>query len=90
MNRGNQKNRNGFNPPVSITDSNNHITITIGLQGVPEEHIRIDLEKTILTVKVSSDGKVLRKAIHVPEGAHFFKKKFSNGILEVFLEKPVS
>ncbi len=90
MNRGNQKGRNGFNPPVSITESNSHLTITIGLHGVPEEKIRIELEKTILMVMVSDDGKLLRKIIHVPEGVHIFKKKFSNGILEVILVRQVS
>jgi HSP20 family molecular chaperone IbpA len=88
MNHVNKKKGNRFNPPVSITEDNSHITITIGLHGVTEEQVRIELEKTILTVMVSADGKLLRKVIQVPEGVRFFKKRFSDGILEVFLQKP--
>jgi HSP20 family molecular chaperone IbpA len=79
-----------FDPPIRMTDDAGHIHISIGLPGVAEEQIRIDLEKTTFTVSVSGDEKTFKKSIEVPLGARFFKKKFSDGILDIFLEKPAS
>jgi HSP20 family molecular chaperone IbpA len=81
--------RNEFNPPVCVTDDDRNVHISIGLPGVKEEQIRIDLEKTSLTISISAGKKTLRKLIHIPKGARFFQKKLSGGILEIILEKPV-
>lgn len=89
MNLDNPEGRDRFNPPVRIAENNKLISITIVLDDVSEEQIRIDLEKTNLTVTVSADGKQRSTFIHVPDGVRFFRKKFSNGILDIYLEKPV-
>jgi HSP20 family molecular chaperone IbpA len=72
-----------------MTDDGRCIHVSIGLPGVAEEQIRIDLEKTTFTVSISENEKTFKKAIKVPQGARFFKKKFSDGVLEIVLEKPV-
>jgi HSP20 family molecular chaperone IbpA len=78
-----------FEPPVRMTDEGGHIHVSIGLPGVVEEQIRIDLEKNTFTLSVSRDEKTFRKVIKIPKGARIFKKKFSDGVLEIFLEKQV-
>jgi HSP20 family molecular chaperone IbpA len=88
--QGNKKDSMAFDPPISMTDDGGRSYIRIDLPGVPEEKIRIDLEKTTFTVSVSGDENALRKAIWVPEGVRIFKKKFSDGVLEIILEKPAS
>jgi HSP20 family molecular chaperone IbpA len=89
MKRTTIQNRNGFHPPVRMTDDDRNVYISIGLPGVKEEQIRIDLEKTTLTLSISNGGKISRKIIHIPKGARFFQKKLSDGMLEIILEKPV-
>jgi len=89
MNKDNPEDRNRFNPPVRITETDRHVSITIVLDDVSEEQIRIDLEKTNLTVTVSADGEQRSRVIHVPDGVRFFRKKFSNGVLDIYFEKPV-
>jgi HSP20 family molecular chaperone IbpA len=78
-----------FDPPVRMTDDGRHFHISIDLPGVTEEQIRIELEKTTFSVSVAGNEKTVRKSVQVPEGARFFKKQFSDGVLEIFLEKPV-
>ncbi|MGA2160643.1 MAG: Hsp20/alpha crystallin family protein [Methanoregula sp.] len=78
-----------FDPPIRMTDDDRYIHVNIDLPKVTEEQIRIDLEKTLFTLSVSDDEKTLRKAIRIPQEARLFKKKFSDGVLEIILEKPV-
>ncbi|HVP96081.1 Hsp20/alpha crystallin family protein [Methanoregula sp.] len=80
----------GFDPLISKSYTGRLIYLTIELRGVVEEQIRIDLEKTTLTLSISENEKTLRKVIQVPEGVRLFRKKFSDGILEIVLEKPAS
>ena len=89
MNRNTTLDWDVLYPPVRVTDDDRYVHIRIGLPGVTEEQIRIDREKTSLTVSISRDGKTLRKITHIPTGARFLKKKFSDGVLEIILEKPV-
>jgi HSP20 family molecular chaperone IbpA len=89
MKRTTPQEPHGFNPPVCVTDDDRNVHISIGLPGVKEEQIRIDLEKTSLTVSILTGRKMLRKIIHIPKGARFFQKKLSDGRLEIILEKPV-
>jgi len=79
-----------FDPPVHTSDDGRHIHISVGLPGIAEEQIRIDLERSTLTLSVSTDDHISRKVIQVPQGARFFKKKVCGGALEIILEKPVS
>jgi HSP20 family molecular chaperone IbpA len=87
MKRTTIQNPHGFHPPVSMTDDDRNVHISIDLPGVKEEQIRIDLEKKTLTISISADGKTLKKIIHIPGGARFFQKKLSEGKLEIILEK---
>ena len=77
-----------FDPPIEMTENGRHLWIRISLPGVIEEQIRLGLEKTILTLSVYRDGTKEQKSCRVPEGVRFLKKKFSDGILEITLEKP--
>jgi HSP20 family molecular chaperone IbpA len=77
-----------FDPPVRTTDDGRYLHFSIDLPGVVEEQIRIDLEKTTCTLCILKNEKMVKKAIRVPQGARFFQKKFSDGVLEIFLEKP--
>jgi HSP20 family molecular chaperone IbpA len=88
MKRNNYQDSPLFDPPVHMTDDGRQIYVSISLPGVTEEQIRIDLEKTTFTVSVSGNEKIFKKVIQIPQGARFFKKKFSCGVLEIFLEKP--
>jgi HSP20 family molecular chaperone IbpA len=88
MNHDTSQKRKAFDPPVRVTDTGREIHISIDLPGVTEEQIRIDLEKTTFTVSIMDHDKPLKKTIRIPKGSRFYKKKFSDGILEIFLEKP--
>ena len=77
-----------FDPPVLIDDDGRYVQVSIDLPGVVEEQIRIDLEKNTFTLSILNDEMTLRKSIQVPEGARIFKKKFSDGVLNISLEKP--
>jgi HSP20 family molecular chaperone IbpA len=79
-----------FDPQIIMTDTGRYINVNIDLYGVQEEKIRIDLEKTTFTVSISENEKTLRKVIKIPAGVRIFKKKFSDGVLTLILEKPVS
>jgi HSP20 family molecular chaperone IbpA len=78
-----------FDPPVHMTDDDRYIHVSIGLPGTTEEQIRIDLEKTTFTVSVSEHGTLFKKTIQVPAGTRVFRKKFSDGVLKMTLEKPM-
>lgn len=88
MNHDYSTERKSSDPPVRVTDSGREIHISISLPGVTEEQIRIDLEKTTFTVSVLDHDRPMKKTIRIPKGARFYKKKFSDGVLEIFLEKP--
>jgi HSP20 family molecular chaperone IbpA len=77
-----------FDPPILIDDEGRYIQVVIDLPGVVEEQIRIDLEKNTFTLSILDDEMTFRKSIQVPEGARIFKKKFSDGVLNISLEKP--
>jgi len=78
-----------FDPQIRMTDEGRYIHVSIGLPGVAEEQIRIDLERTTFTVTIADNGNTCRKVIDIPKGARVFKKKFSDGVLEIILEKTV-
>ena len=73
--------------PICCRENSRQIKITIG-PGVTEEQIRIDLDTSALTVSITREGKVEKKAIRVPPGTHLLRKKFLAGIIEMILEKP--
>jgi HSP20 family molecular chaperone IbpA len=76
-------------PPTGISENGRLIYIVSQLHGIPENNIRIDLERTLLTISaLIRTEKVMRK-ISVPEGSRISKKKFRDGILEITLEQPL-
>jgi HSP20 family molecular chaperone IbpA len=87
MNSQSPQKRTAFDPPISVTDDDRHVRVSVDLPGVTEEQIRIDLEKRSCTLSVSKDEKLFHKTIRVPEGVRFYKKKFSDGVLDIYLEK---
>ncbi len=90
MKRENSPGKKAFDPPVRVTDTGRELHLSIGLPGITEEQIRLDLEKTSFTVSILDHDKPTKKTIRVPKGARVYKKKFSDGVLEIFLEKPAS
>ena len=83
-----QERGSAFNPSVHRRDEGRTIHLTVLLDGIAEEQIRFDLEKTTLTLSVTRDAEVVKKILRVPVGTRFFKKKMHDGILEIILEKP--
>ena len=76
-------------PPTGISENGRSICIISQLHGIPEEDIRIDLERTQLIISaLVRTEKVMRK-ITVPDGSQISKKKFRDGILEIILERPL-
>jgi HSP20 family molecular chaperone IbpA len=89
MKEAGTKDKPVFDPPVRVAENGRQIHISVGLAGIAEEKIRIDLEKNTFTVSVLENGARLKKRLRVPEGARFVSKRFFGGVLEVFLAKPV-
>ncbi len=79
--------RNVFHPPIRITDEGKKIHISVDLPGITEEQIRIELEHTTCTLCISKNEQMLWTEFDVPQGVRFFRKKFSDGLLEIILEK---
>ena len=76
-------------PPTGISESGRLICIISQIHGIPEEEIRIDLEKTQLVISTSNKKTAVLQTITVPEGSRISKKKFRDGILEIILERPL-
>jgi len=74
-------------PETSLIDEGKHLRIIAELPGIPEGKIRIDLEKTTVTIFASDAGKQYNKVITIPCEARLFKKRFLDGVLELNLEK---
>ncbi len=76
-----------FNPPIRIIDEGKQIHVSVDLPGIAEEQIRIDLEQTTCTLCILKNEQVLWTEFAIPRGVRFFRKKFSEGLLEIILEK---
>ncbi len=76
-------------PPTGVSENGRSIVIISQLHGILEEDIRIDLEKTFLTISAVKSGVTVNGKIPVPSGSRISKKKFHNGILEIILERPL-
>lgn len=76
-------------PPTGVSENGRSIVIISQLHGILEEDIRIDLEKTFLTISAVKSGVTVKGKIPVPAGSRISKKKFHNGILEIILERPL-
>ena len=74
-------------PETTVLDEGKFIRILIQLPGIAEEKIRIDLEKLSVTIIATDTEKQYRKVITLASEVRLSKKRFSNGVLELILEK---
>lgn len=74
-------------PLTDVTETGGSICVTCHLPGIPEEEIRIDLEKGQLTLYALKQNETYMRKIKVPEGSRIINKKFRDGILELTLER---
>ena len=74
-------------PITSIHREGKYIQIITKLPGIIEEKIRIDLEKTTLTILASNAFIRYKKVIVLPWEVFFCKKDFSDGELHLTVEK---
>jgi len=73
-------------PPIEVIETGGSLCMTCQLQGVPEEDIRIDLEKGQLILSVSKQDAAYLQKIIGPDGSRITGKKFRDGILEITLK----
>lgn len=76
-------------PVTTILEDEKFFRILAELPDIEEEKIRIDLENhpTLITIMASDTTKKFTKEITLPCEIRFCKKRFSNGVLEIILEK---
>ncbi|HJX56244.1 MAG TPA: hypothetical protein VJ350_05335 [Methanoregula sp.] len=76
-------------PITNLFDEGKFLRIVTELPGISEEKIKIELENisTSLTIIASDTVKQYKKVIAIPHEVRFCKKRFSDGILELTLEK---
>lgn len=76
-------------PATTLHDDGKFFRVITALPGVAEEKIRIDLENhaTSVTIIAADTGIQYKKVITIPFEVRFSKKRFSDGILELTLEK---
>jgi HSP20 family molecular chaperone IbpA len=76
-------------PATTLLDEGKYLRIITELPGIAEERIKIDLENSpAAVIIVASDAvKNFKKVIVLPCGVRFSRKRFSDGVLELILEK---
>jgi HSP20 family molecular chaperone IbpA len=76
-------------PAITLYDEGKFLRILTTLPGVAEEKIKIDLENssTSVTIVALDHTKQYKKVISIPCEVSFSKKRFSDGVLELILEK---
>jgi HSP20 family molecular chaperone IbpA len=76
-------------PVTTLLDEGKFLRIITKLPGITEEKIRIDLEKTTVTLTATGDGNGVNHVISLPCEVSFSSKRFSDGVLELVLEKKI-
>lgn len=76
-------------PSIRLIDEETYVRILTILPDIDEEKIRIDLENNALLVTITASGAKVQyqKKIVIPCNVRFLKKHFSDGVLEIILEK---
>jgi HSP20 family molecular chaperone IbpA len=76
-------------PVTTVIDEGQFLRILTELPGIEEKKIRIDLENnsTSVTIVAVNTVKQFKKVITIPCEVRFSKKRFSDGVLELTLEK---
>ena len=92
MRTGNSKNTRlvkTTEPATTLFDEGKFLRILTELPGISEEKIKIYLENssTAVTIIASDSVKQYKKVITIPCKVRFSKKRFSDGVLELTLEK---
>jgi HSP20 family molecular chaperone IbpA len=80
--------KNTIVPSTSVSETGISFKIICPLPKIPEEAIRIDLEGTQLIISTLNHDTATVQKITVPENSYICKKKFSDGVLEIILERP--
>lgn len=83
-----KKRKTLIDPPTGVSVNGGSICIISQLHGIPEEDIRIDLEKRQLVISALTPEAIVKREVLVPEGSRIVKRKFRDGILEIILETP--
>lgn len=78
-------------PTTTVFDEGNFLRIRTELPDMAEERIKIDLthQSTSITIIAKNTVKQYRKVISIPCQVRFSKKRFSEGVLELILEKKI-
>jgi HSP20 family molecular chaperone IbpA len=76
-------------PVTTVIDEGKFLRILAELPGIAEEKIKIDLENhaTSVTIFAVNTVKQFKSVITIPCEVRFCKKRFSDGVLELTLEK---
>lgn len=76
-------------PVTTVIDEGKYLRILAELPGIAEERIKIDLENqsTSVTIVAVNTVKQFKSVITIPCEVRFNKKRFSDGVLELTLEK---
>jgi len=76
-------------PVTTVIDEGKYLRILAELPGIAEERIKIDLENqsTSVTIVAVNTVKQFKSVITIPCEVRFSKKRFSDGVLELTLEK---
>jgi HSP20 family molecular chaperone IbpA len=76
-------------PATTLIDKGKFLRILTELPGIAEEKIKIDLENssTSVTIVATDTVKHYKAVITIPCEVRFSKKRFSDGVLELTLEK---
>ena len=83
-----KKRKTIIDPPTGISENGGSICIISQLHGIPEEDIRIDLEKRQLVISALMPEAIVKREVLVPEGSRIIRKKFHDGILEIIPGNP--
>jgi len=76
-------------PVITVFDEGKFLRIIAELPGIAEEKIKIDLENhsTSVTIVAVNTVSQFKRVITIPCEVRFSKKRFSDGVLELTLEK---
>lgn len=76
-------------PVITVIDEGRFLRIRSELPGIEEQKIRIELENnpSSITILAKSTSHQFERKIPLPNMVRFSHKRFSDGILELALEK---
>jgi HSP20 family molecular chaperone IbpA len=88
-NSNNNETLKTLEPVTTVIDEGKFLRIVAELPGIVEEKIKIDLENrsTSVTILAVNTVRQFKRVITIPCEVRFSKKRFSDGVLELTLEK---